>query len=113
MLAEIFLESARRLVELRDGWLSAEPDRTLTGLYNSKPRWFEMEHVKLDTLVLDAYGLLERTRYWVVPGLLAVPMTFIIATSGIDVLIKLMKADGEIDGSVDVRRFYDPEISAK
>jgi len=36
---------------------------------------------------LDAYGLLEQTRYWVVPGLLAVPMTFIIATAGIDLSV--------------------------
>lgn len=36
---------------------------------------------------LDWFGLLERTRYWVTPGLLAVPMTFIIATAGIDLSV--------------------------
>lgn len=36
---------------------------------------------------LDLYGLLEQTRFWVVPGLLAVPMTFIIATGGIDLSV--------------------------
>lgn len=41
---------------------------------------------------LDAYGLLEQTRYWVVPGLLAVPMTFIIATAGIDLSVGAMVA---------------------
>lgn len=35
----------------------------------------------------DAYSLLERARYWVIPGLLAIPMTFIIATSGIDLSV--------------------------
>ncbi|MBI2422492.1 MAG: ABC transporter permease [Candidatus Hydrogenedentes bacterium] len=36
---------------------------------------------------LDAFSLLERTRYWIVPGLLAIPMTFIIATAGIDLSV--------------------------
>ena len=36
---------------------------------------------------LDYFGLLERSRYWIVPGLLAVPMTFIIATAGIDLSV--------------------------
>ena len=36
---------------------------------------------------LDAYNLFERSRYWVAPGLIAVPMTFIIATAGIDLSV--------------------------
>lgn len=36
---------------------------------------------------LDWFSLLERARYWVIPGLIAVPMTFIIATSGIDLSV--------------------------
>lgn len=35
----------------------------------------------------DWFSLLERARYWVVPGMIAVPMTFIIATSGIDLSV--------------------------
>lgn len=36
---------------------------------------------------LDAYNILERTRYWSVSGLIAIPMTFIIATGGIDLSV--------------------------
>ncbi|MBI5091562.1 MAG: ABC transporter permease [Candidatus Hydrogenedentes bacterium] len=36
---------------------------------------------------LDAYNLLERCRYWTITGLVAVPMTFIIATAGIDLSV--------------------------
>lgn len=36
---------------------------------------------------LDWFSLLERVRYWAIPGLMAVPMTFIIATSGIDLSV--------------------------
>lgn len=39
---------------------------------------------------LDAYNLLERSRYWTITGLIAVPMTFIIATSGIDLSVGSM-----------------------
>ena len=35
----------------------------------------------------DAYNILDRARYWVGPGLVAIPMTFIIATSGIDLSV--------------------------
>ena len=35
----------------------------------------------------DAYNIFERSRYWVAPGLIAIPMTFIIATSGIDLSV--------------------------
>lgn len=36
---------------------------------------------------LDVYSILENTRYWVAPGMLAIPMTFIIATAGIDLSV--------------------------
>lgn len=35
----------------------------------------------------DWFNVLDRARYWVVPGIIAVPMTFIIATSGIDLSV--------------------------
>jgi rhamnose transport system permease protein len=41
---------------------------------------------------LDAYGLAEQLRYLVVPGMIAVPMTFIIATAGIDLSVGAMVA---------------------
>jgi len=41
---------------------------------------------------LDPYGLFEQMRYWFVPGLLAIPMTFIIATAGIDLSVGSMAA---------------------
>jgi len=36
---------------------------------------------------LDWFSLFERMRYWAIPGLIAVPMTFIIATAGIDLSV--------------------------
>jgi hypothetical protein len=56
-------EAARRLVELRDGWLNP-PDvdpavlekRTLTNLYNQRPTWLANAHEELDAAVLNAYG---------------------------------------------------------
>jgi len=36
---------------------------------------------------LDWFSLLERARYWVIPGMIAVPMTFIITTAGIDLSV--------------------------
>lgn len=36
---------------------------------------------------LDWFSIFERTRYWAVPGMIAVPMTFIIATAGIDLSV--------------------------
>ena len=41
---------------------------------------------------LDWFSLFERSHYWVIPGLIAVPMTFIIATSGIDLSVGSMVA---------------------
>jgi type II restriction/modification system DNA methylase subunit YeeA len=56
-------EAARRLVELRDGWLNppglAPADlakRTLTNLYNQRPTWLANAHATLDAAVLAAYG---------------------------------------------------------
>jgi hypothetical protein len=49
--------AAKRLVELRDGWLAADAARTLTGLYNVRPTWLDMAHADLDAAVLDAYCL--------------------------------------------------------
>ena len=56
-------EAARRLVELRDGWLNplgldpAELEkRTLTNLYNQRPTWLANAHTSLDVAVLAAYG---------------------------------------------------------
>lgn len=56
-------EAARRLVELRDGWLNplrldpAELEmRTLTNLYNQRPTWLANAHADLDAAVLAAYG---------------------------------------------------------
>jgi type II restriction/modification system DNA methylase subunit YeeA len=56
-------EAARRLVELRDGWLNP-PDldpadlakRTLTNLYNQRPTWLDHAHADLDAAVFAAYG---------------------------------------------------------
>ena len=56
-------EAARRLVELRDGWLNppgldpAELEkRTLTSLYNERPSWLANAHADLDAAVFAAYG---------------------------------------------------------
>jgi len=56
-------DAARRLVELRDGWLNPpglDPadlvKRTLTNLYNQRPTWLANAHADLDTVVLAAYG---------------------------------------------------------
>jgi hypothetical protein len=56
-------EAARRLVELRDGWLnppSLDPveleKRTLTNLYNQRPTWLDHAHAALDAAIFSAYG---------------------------------------------------------
>ncbi len=41
---------------------------------------------------LDWFSLFERSRHWVVPGMIAVPMTFIIAPAGIDLSVGAMVA---------------------
>jgi type II restriction/modification system DNA methylase subunit YeeA len=60
---EAIAATARRLVELRDGWLNPpglEPDelakRTLTNLYNARPTWLAQAHERLDAAVFAAYG---------------------------------------------------------
>ncbi|MHB8398673.1 MAG: class I SAM-dependent DNA methyltransferase [Candidatus Limnocylindrales bacterium] len=60
---EAIAVAARRLVELRDGWLNppglTEEElarRTLTNLYNERPTWLANVHADLDRAVLDAYG---------------------------------------------------------
>ena len=59
-------EAARRLVELRDGWLNPPGldaadlgKRTLTNLYNQRPTWLNNAHSTLDDAVLDAYGWID------------------------------------------------------
>ena len=56
-------EAARRLVELRGGWLNPpglDPaelqKRTLTNLYNQRPTWLDHALATLDAAVFDAYG---------------------------------------------------------
>ncbi len=56
-------EAARRLVELRDGWLNPPSlgpadleKRTLTNLYNQRPTWLANAHADLDAAVYLAYG---------------------------------------------------------
>jgi len=56
-------EAARRLVELRDGWLNPpglDPadlaKRTLTNLYNQRPTWLANTHATLDAAVFAAFG---------------------------------------------------------
>lgn len=62
---------------------------------------------------LDAYGLLEQTRYWVVPGLLAIPMTFIIATAGIDLSVGAVVAlAGIVLGILHVEHGWHPAAAA-
>ena len=60
---EAIAVAARRLVELRDGWLNppglADEEltrRTLTNLYNERPTWLANVHADLDRAVLAAYG---------------------------------------------------------
>jgi hypothetical protein len=55
--------ASRTLVEQRDRWLNAEdlPEdelnmRTLTNLYNVRPKWLELAHARLDRAVFGAYG---------------------------------------------------------
>jgi len=56
-------EAARRLHELREGWLNPEGplvadlrQRTLTNLYNERPAWLDTAHRQLDEAVCAAYG---------------------------------------------------------
>ena len=60
---EAIAEAARKLDELRQGWLnppgltaSQLKKRTLTDLYNDFPTWLQNLHERLDHAVADAYG---------------------------------------------------------
>jgi hypothetical protein len=60
---EIIGALARRLVQLRDGWLNPPglnddelAARTLTNLYNERPTWLVDAHRSIDRVVLHAYG---------------------------------------------------------
>ena len=64
-LVEAIAEAAKRLNELREGWLNPEGPlvgedelkrRTLTNLYNDFPDWLKRAHKRLDEAVLNAYG---------------------------------------------------------
>ena len=60
---EAIADAARKLNELREGWLNPEgaaeselKKRTLTNLYNARPTWLQLAHEQLDKAVFDAYG---------------------------------------------------------
>jgi len=60
---EAIAAAARELVAKRDAWLNSVgaseaelKKRTLTNLYNQRPTWLDVAHIKLDYAVLDAYG---------------------------------------------------------
>ena len=64
-LVEAIAGAARRLDELREGWLNPEGPlvgedelkrRTLTNLYNERPAWLDTAHRTLDEAVFSAYG---------------------------------------------------------
>ncbi len=64
-LVEAIAGAARRLNELREGWLNPEGPlvgeeelkrRTLTNLYNERPAWLDTAHRNLDEAVFNAYG---------------------------------------------------------
>lgn len=55
--------AAKELVELRDAWLNPPgltekelAKRTLTNLYNERPDWLDVAHIRLDAAVFAAYG---------------------------------------------------------
>ena len=60
---EAIAEAARKLDELRQGWLNPTgvtaadlKQRTLTNLYNARPTWLKNLHEQLDHAVDDSYG---------------------------------------------------------
>ena len=68
-IREAVASTARRLYELREGWLNPKDatgnpslrapelrQRTLTNLYNRRPDWLTHAHSALDQAVADAYG---------------------------------------------------------
>lgn len=48
-------EAAKNLVQLRDGWLRARENRTLTGLYNEDPTWLQHANAELEVAVTASY----------------------------------------------------------
>ena len=63
LLVHGIAEAARRLHELREGWLNPDGplvadlrQRTLTNLYNERPAWLATAHRQLDEAVCAAYG---------------------------------------------------------
>lgn len=62
-LVQAIAGAAKELNDLREGWLNppnlteAElKKRTLTNLYNKRPEWLHLAHLKLDRAVFNAYG---------------------------------------------------------
>ena len=64
-LVKAIADAAKRLNELREGWLNPEGPlvgedelkrRTLTNLYNDFPDWLKRAHKRLDEAVFNAYG---------------------------------------------------------
>ena len=60
---EAIAEAARKLNELREGWLNPEgaaeselKNRTLTNLYNARPTWLQLAHQQLDKAIFHAYN---------------------------------------------------------
>lgn len=53
---EAIAAAARALHETRQSKLDADPQLTLTGLYNKRPTWLDNLHRALDAAVLAAYG---------------------------------------------------------
>jgi type II restriction/modification system DNA methylase subunit YeeA len=49
-------EAAKRLHEVRQSALDADPKLTMTGLYNKRPTWLRNLHRNLDEAVFAAYG---------------------------------------------------------
>ena len=56
-------DAARKLNELREGWLNPEgvaeselKKRTLTNLYNARPTWLQLAHEQLDKAIFHAYN---------------------------------------------------------
>jgi hypothetical protein len=62
-LAAAISAAAKELNDMREAWLNpaGETDAelkklTLTNLYNKRPEWLHLAHLKLDRAVFDAYG---------------------------------------------------------
>ncbi|MFN8629184.1 MAG: type IIL restriction-modification enzyme MmeI [Chloroflexota bacterium] len=55
-LRALISEIARKLCELRDGWMAGSPQRTITALYNARPTWLAMAHEAFDNAVLGSWA---------------------------------------------------------